>query len=166
MAIMTHKPTRVDDAVKTLTPLVAKIARKFARNHIQDIEDLMQHGFLGVAEAYDRYDPNKGSAFSSYAYQYIWVHIKEATVKNWKTYNNTASKPVDDYAHIEAATNDNDAVIDFKIKLDRMNNLERSIVKARAEGYTFNDIANALGSLGTDMTLHQVRNTYMAAIAE
>ena len=165
MAIMQYKPNRVEDAINAMDRTVFKIAHKFKRNHAQDVDDLIQAGRLGVVQAYDRYDQNAGSAFSSYAYQYIWVHIKEYSVKNWNTYNHTSGVSFEDHKDLEADQSD-ERMLDFKLKYNRMNNTQKAIVRARNEGYTFAEISNAMETLGKSMTLHKVRNIYMDAIAE
>jgi RNA polymerase sigma factor (sigma-70 family) len=163
MAIMQHRPNRIEDAITAMDRTVFKIANKFKRNHQQDLQDLIQAGRLGICQAYDRYDPNAGSAFSSYAYQYAWVHIKEYATRNWNTYNHTSGTPIEERNDLETAPMTDD-VLDFKVKLSKMTNTERAIVKARAEGFTFQQISEAMEKLGRTMTLHQVRNQYLAAI--
>lgn len=49
--------------------LIYSIASKF--NGYSSSDDLFQVGCLGMIEAYNNYDPNKGTKFTSYAYPYI-----------------------------------------------------------------------------------------------
>ena len=51
------------------TNMVYKIAHKYCFGG--DFEDLCQVGQLGLLKAYENFNPEKGSDFSSYAYMYI-----------------------------------------------------------------------------------------------
>lgn len=167
MAILRNKPATATEAVKTLQPMVYKMAHKFARNHkSNDFDDLVQNGMVGVVEAYNRYDPTAGMAFSSYAYSWIFACMNDDRRKAYKLYNNTSAKTVDDCAESHSYRVDADDLIDFNRKLDKLSGLDRSIVRARTEGYSFREISEALGKLGRTYTLHQVRNRYLEAIAD
>ena len=161
MAILQHKPNDINEAVRKLTPMVYKMAHKYARNHkAKDFDDLVQDGFEGLMKAYHKYDPNKGTAFSSYAYQWIFAHISDHAGKNWNRYNNTASKSYEDYdlgTYTHESLND---VIDFKNKLSKMDPTTRAIIKAKSQGFTYKQIAEGLTTIGKPTTLHQVYNAY------
>lgn len=167
MAILQHKPNDVTEAVKKLQPMVYKMAHKFSRNHkSNDFDDLVQNGMLGVMEAYNRYNPAAGMAFSSYAYQWIFACMNDDRRKAYKLMNNTSAKTVDDCQESHSYSVDTDDLIDFKAKLAKLSGLDRSIVRARAEGYNFREMSEALATMGVTMTLHQVRNRYLAAMAD
>ena len=51
--------------------LVEKLAGKYAEDGRESFEDLYQVGMIGLIKAVEKYDPGKGSAFSSYAVPYI-----------------------------------------------------------------------------------------------
>jgi|LakMenEpi03Aug12_release.lakeMendotaPanAssembly.Ray.scaffolds.fasta_scaffold32553_8 RNA polymerase sigma-B factor len=51
--------------------LVEKIAGRYAQDGVEVFEDLVQVGVIGLIKAVDRYNPAKGTAFSSYAVPYI-----------------------------------------------------------------------------------------------
>jgi len=53
------------------TGLVRKIAHHFSRQCTEPYEDLEQIGYLGLIRAIERFDPNQGYAFSSFAVPYI-----------------------------------------------------------------------------------------------
>ncbi|HIE50444.1 MAG TPA: SigB/SigF/SigG family RNA polymerase sigma factor [Armatimonadetes bacterium] len=55
--------------------LVQSIARRFA-NRGEPLEDLVQQGIVALINAVDRYDPNKGTKFSTYAMPTILGEIK------------------------------------------------------------------------------------------
>lgn len=51
--------------------LVRKIAHRMSRQCPEPYEDLEQIGYLGLIRAIERFDPNQGCAFSSFAVPYI-----------------------------------------------------------------------------------------------
>ena len=51
--------------------LVEKIAGRYSQDGAEEFEDLVQVGTIGLIKAIDRYNPAKGTAFSSYAVPYI-----------------------------------------------------------------------------------------------
>lgn len=57
--------------VKLHTGLVRKVAHKFSYQCHEPYEDLEQLGYLGLIRAIERFDPNQGYAFSSFAVPYI-----------------------------------------------------------------------------------------------
>lgn len=161
MAILNHKPNDINTAIEKLTPVVYKMAHKYAKNHkAKDFDDLVQDGFEGLMKAYHKYDPNKGCAFSSYAYQWIFAHISDHAKTNWNHYNNTAPKSYEEYdlgTYSHDSLND---IIDYKNKKAKLDPTTQAIITAKAEGYTYQQIADALTSLGKPTTLHQVYNQY------
>ena len=63
--------------------LVAKIALRYTGRGV-DIEDLIQEGNLGLLEALEKYDVNKGFKFSTYAVFWIRCSIQRAVCKQAK----------------------------------------------------------------------------------
>ncbi len=61
--------------VEQFPNLVESIARRFT-NTGEPIEDLIQEGFLGLLNAIDLYNPDKGTKFSTYATHFIIGQIK------------------------------------------------------------------------------------------
>jgi RNA polymerase sigma factor (sigma-70 family) len=51
--------------------LVGHILKKFIKPGI-DQDDLLQEGYCGLLKAYDRYDPNRGITFMTYAYPWVY----------------------------------------------------------------------------------------------
>lgn len=47
--------------------LAAKVASQYGMPTGMEVSDLVSHGFLGLVEAYDRYDDSRGVPFESYA---------------------------------------------------------------------------------------------------
>jgi RNA polymerase primary sigma factor len=57
--------------------LVIKVARRF-RGHTLDLDDLIQEGNLGLIRAVERFDPERGLRFSTYAIWWIRQAIQRA----------------------------------------------------------------------------------------
>jgi RNA polymerase sigma-32 factor len=58
---------------------VARMAGRSGENQ----DDLMQQAYLGLMKAADRFDPDKGVRFSTYARWWIRAEIQEYRVRNW-----------------------------------------------------------------------------------
>ncbi|GAB7004073.1 hypothetical protein JCM18899A_15450 [Nocardioides sp. AN3] len=64
-----------DELVGLHQPLVEHCARRF-RNRGEQLEDLLQVGAIGLLKAIDRFDPDRGVEFSTYATPTILGEIK------------------------------------------------------------------------------------------
>ncbi len=58
-------------------PLVVSIARQYSNPHLET-EDLIQEGMIGLCTAVDRFDPDKGFRFSTYATYWIKQRVLRA----------------------------------------------------------------------------------------
>jgi RNA polymerase sigma-32 factor len=63
--------------------LVVKIAFTFRRPPY-DVSDLVQEGNLGLVQAVERYDPNRGVRLCTYAAWWIRAYILKYTLDNWR----------------------------------------------------------------------------------
>lgn len=61
--------------------LVVAIARRYYSRHLEQ-EDLVQEGILGLAEAVDRFDADRGAGFATYATYWIRRRILAALERN------------------------------------------------------------------------------------
>lgn len=64
-----------DDLVRLHLPLVEHCARRFA-NRGEPLDDLVQVGTIGLLKAIDRFDPDRGVEFSTYATPTVLGEIK------------------------------------------------------------------------------------------
>ena len=167
MAMIQERPASADEAYRKMQRVIWKVAHKFAKNNKQDFDDLVQWGAHGLMIAYNRWDPARvKGAWSSYAYLCIWTAIKDYAVIDWKVYNNTSGQEInDEVMGIDGYELSLEDQIDLERKYKAMDSLDRQIAEARAEGYSFKEIAEGLNQLGHNFNLHQVRNRFMAAIA-
>ncbi|GGV35705.1 RNA polymerase sigma factor [Streptomyces longisporoflavus] len=75
---MPHGPERDalrQELVKAWLPMAERLAGRF-RNRGEALDDLRQVAALGLVKAVDRYDPERGSAFESYAVPTVTGEIK------------------------------------------------------------------------------------------
>ena len=61
-------------------PLVHALCRRYPRETV-DYEDIFQEGCIGLLKALQKYDPEKGTKFSTYAVPFILVTSKLICVK-------------------------------------------------------------------------------------
>jgi len=63
--------------------LVMSVAYKYIRNGSNlEFMDLIQYGNIGLIEAINRFEVNRGLRFSTYAQYWIWALIKRNSIKN------------------------------------------------------------------------------------
>src|SRR3954468_4200848 len=64
-----------DELIRSCLPLARKLASRYAR-HGEPIDDLLQVASIGLIKAVDRFDPTRGTAFSSFAVPSILGELK------------------------------------------------------------------------------------------
>jgi RNA polymerase sigma factor (sigma-70 family) len=69
-----HFLTRADVVVQ-FHDLVWYTVKKFMRPGLEK-DDLAQEGFCGLLKAYDRYDPDRGVSFMTYAYPWVYAAVQ------------------------------------------------------------------------------------------
>ena len=154
MAKTYQNPTNVDEAVKQMIPIVKNIARKYTRNHYGDYNDYVQEGYVGVMEAWERYDTSKNNRFSTYAYFWVRAKIQQLAIPDWKYKNNTASQDLLDFNGTYETNLD---AISIQQSIDKMTDNDKKIFELKQQGYTFQEMADMLG----EDSLHRVRNKYI-----
>lgn len=79
--LLSLDPKQVKEAkeiyIQSNLRLVVSIAKRYQSKASRSLEDLIQEGNVGLSLAAERYDPNKGIEFSTYATYYIESYIKE-----------------------------------------------------------------------------------------
>ena len=60
-------PRQRERLIELYLPLARSLARRYAKAAHEPFDDLMQVASLGLVKAVDRYDPDRGHAFTSYA---------------------------------------------------------------------------------------------------
>jgi RNA polymerase sigma factor (sigma-70 family) len=68
-------PLSREAVIKQFHDLVGHVLKKFVRPGIE-CEDLVQEGFYGLLKAYDRYEPDRGVSFLTYAYPWVYTAMQ------------------------------------------------------------------------------------------
>ena len=154
-----ENPTNVDQAVRQCTRMVHKLAQKWTRNHYNEYNDIVQQGFMGVCEAWNRFDctkyQEKGYKFSTYAWLWIRAYMKAYAETNWKRLNNTT--PLDKHEFRLETYDIDESAIFLEAEISKFAPEDRQIFDMRKEGYTFNEIARETAF----ENLHKVRNRFL-----
>src|SRR4051795_5753607 len=70
-------PADLEELVRRFRPLVRKLALRYARGS-EPLDDLEQVASLGLIKALDRFDPERGFAFTSFAVPTILGELKRS----------------------------------------------------------------------------------------
>ena len=83
-----------DELILAHSRLVGRVARRYARYGLAHA-DLMQEGFIGLLRAAERYEPERGLRFSTYALWCVRSAVQDYVLRNWsvvRTGTTSASK--------------------------------------------------------------------------
>ncbi|MCK9557518.1 MAG: sigma-70 family RNA polymerase sigma factor [Candidatus Cloacimonetes bacterium] len=128
------------------------IVRKFegmvinlAKRHFcgkPDFEDLVQEGMLGLLEANNRYDPSKGTKFSTYAYYWIEKRILAALELELSFQKRTSAMEIED----KVDTNTDVELVQEGLYLpESIPEIERKILMlCYSQSYSIKEIAQIL----------------------
>jgi RNA polymerase sigma-32 factor len=64
--------------------LVVKIAMEFQSHWLNNLQDLIQEGNVGLLQALKKFDPSRGVKFSYYASYWIKAYILKYIMDNWR----------------------------------------------------------------------------------
>lgn len=69
--------------VTAFAPLAHSMVARFNRSRSQADPDLVQQAFLGLMRAVDRFDPDRGIRFATYAVWWIRAELQDYRMLNW-----------------------------------------------------------------------------------
>lgn len=81
--------------------LIRSVAYRFRGNCPEDFEDLMQLGAIGLLKAIDRFDSERGQAFSSFAVPYIKGEIQHFLRDHWGAHPKIPRRYVETHSKVK-----------------------------------------------------------------
>lgn len=84
-------PKAAERIVKAFQPLVRSQARRFL-NHALLLDDLVGEGNLGLMRALDKFDPERGVRFATYATWWVRAALLDHVLKNFSALSISASE--------------------------------------------------------------------------
>lgn len=119
-----------NEYIEKFGPLVIYIAARFHPSGINDIDDFIQTGYIGLLKAIRSYNSEK-SKFSTYAYACIVRElIREIKTKNQQTNNEL-------FVDVEAELDESSI---WELIPDSITKEEAKVLSMRLQGYTFREI--------------------------
>jgi RNA polymerase sigma-32 factor len=80
----TSNPEAAQRIITANLRLVVKIAMEFQSHWLNNLQDLVQEGNMGLMQALKKFDPNRGVKFSYYASYWIKANILKFIMENWR----------------------------------------------------------------------------------
>jgi RNA polymerase sigma-32 factor len=84
-------PKAAERIVKAFQPLVRSQARRFQSRHLL-LDDLVGEGNLGLMRALDKFDPERGVRFATYATWWVRAALLDHVLKNFSAISISASE--------------------------------------------------------------------------
>ena len=166
MAILQHKPNDPNEAARKMHKSCLKIANNAVKTNKQDLDDAYQWAQVGVARAYNDWTPDKNCAFSSLAYRYAATYVMDNYKRKYYDYYNSRSfKSAEDVLEHRTVLDDTESKMEFNQLLSTMDTTDQIITLMRQQGYTYQEVADALNKCGNNYSLHQVRNRHNRALS-
>jgi RNA polymerase sigma-32 factor len=81
---LTGNPATAKRLISSNLRLVVKIAMEFQRHWLNNLQDLVQEGNIGLLQALKKYNPTKGVKFSYYASFWIKAYMLKYIMDNWR----------------------------------------------------------------------------------
>jgi RNA polymerase sigma-32 factor len=78
-----NDPQAAQKLIHSHLRLVIKIAKSLNRGRREQLADLIQEGNMGLVQALEKYDPEKGTKFSYYSAFWIRAYIYKSLINNW-----------------------------------------------------------------------------------
>ncbi len=128
--------------------LVAKIARGY-RGYGLPIADLISEGHVGLMQAVERFEPNKGFRFATYAVWWIKAAIQEYILRSWSLVKMaTTANQKKLFFHLREAKRKISVLDDGDMRPDQVELIAKRL------GVTEQDVINMNRRLGGDASLN------------
>ena len=122
----------MDDLIEQHMGLVVSVVNSFKPKTTAERDDYVQAGRIGLWKALQKYDPDKGTAVSTYAWNPIrWEIIKE--IKYLKKYSHASLKTIDPPSYTKE-----DSIWEYIP--ESLDEKELRILELRKQGYTLAEI--------------------------
>lgn len=136
-----------------------------------NFDDFYQAGCLGLVVAADRYDPDKGFQFSTYAYRYIIGAVSRTMKYDFQPNNGTISldspaPDAEDLSLMDMVADETDCFDGIEIEelrfLETLDDTQRHVWNRRKDGATFRQISEELGIThqAVQLKLKKIRGLY------
>jgi RNA polymerase primary sigma factor len=145
--------TARDQLVRRNLPLVVAFARKQSRGALR-LEELVQEGNLGLLRAIEKYDPEAGTRFSTYAVwwirAYVWRYLKMA---RWAVRPKSGTAALADFSLDAPLDEDGDHTFVERLEDDAPAPDDRYATKQGATqlGQALAKVRGRIGELGWDI---------------
>lgn len=133
------KKPNMNEAIRQMEYYIKWFAKRYSTMSSRD--DLMQQGYVGVIEAWYKYDDKSDASFKTFA----WYNIKGSmtkyitkTIKEVPTDGTKLNKLVGDQGK------DTTELMDRNIEINKLDSTSKYIIKSKLAGYTNKEIANKL----------------------
>lgn len=148
--ILTKNPALKDTIIKCNSRFVYSAAKAFI-NDPEEVLELTMEGMIGLLEAFDRFDPETGNGFLSFANHYVYKYMVEYThnsrfIKRSKDFHlkNKASRIKDKFFAEFGRYPDDSEVIElikekYGIDVKEEDYVREIIVSRLDDSYTFGD---------------------------
>ena len=128
--------------------LVAKIARGY-RGYGLPIADLISEGHVGLMQAVERFEPNKGFRFATYAVWWIKAAIQEYILRSWSLVKMaTTANQKKLFFHLREAKRKISVLDDGDMRTDQVELIAKRL------GVTEQEVINVNRRLGGDASLN------------
>ncbi len=181
---MTADKIARDRLIYSCTGLVWQIARRLGRNNKQLTDELAQEGFMGLLRAVEKFDPNRGTRFSTFAIW--WIRAFERRYIRRIPLETSLDSPISDDAdvtlkdtlsderldqwHLLGLDTEGDAQLLRQVVDKVLHGREAEVIRLRylsEDDATLDDVSRKiLGHSGAPVSRERVRQIEMRAIAK
>jgi RNA polymerase sigma-70 factor (ECF subfamily) len=155
-------PTQTD-LLDSLTPRIAKMAAYFGRQSGVEEEDLRQEAWLAILEMLPRLDYTVGTPEQHLLKRARWRILD--TIRRQRRRKHIALADIEPQAlaYLDARSD-----LDLSLLLARLTTVQRRILRALMEGYTWREVGALIGCTSANVAYHvrRIREVYLQLVTE